>query len=103
MTQKLQNEEIVNILGKEKTVEKIMYNILKRRLLPMEQDLCQDLYISLLELDNNLLNKLYQEDEIRYYIVKMIKFNIFSTTSKYWRQYKKFDYITSNIEDLRTI
>lgn len=103
MPGKLANEEIVERLAKSRTVEIIIQNLQKRKISDIERDLAQDTYIFLLELDNDLLNKLYINKEINYYIVKVLKINLYSKTSKFYNFYKKFDNITSDITEFNSI
>lgn len=103
MPEKLTNEEIVNKLAKSRTVEIIIQNLQKRKISDIERDLAQDTYIFLLGLDNDLLNKLYTNKEINYYIVKVLKNNLYSTTSKFYHCYRKFDNITSDITEFNSI
>lgn len=103
MLEKLTNEEIVEKLAKSRTVEVIIQNLQKRKISDLERDLSQDTYIFLLCLDNDLLNKLYNNGEINYYIVKVLKNNLYSKTSKFYHSYKKFDNITSNISDYNNL
>ena len=88
--------EIIEKLAKEKTIEKLVkkYNINSG----FKKDLCQDLYIELLNKDENLINKLYNNKEYVYYIMKMIKNNVNSITSPFYKDYEKFIKITEPID-----
>ena len=100
----LSNTTIVDDLAHKQTIEQIIKNLNKTtHLSSIEKDLCQDLYICLLELDTNLINKLYKNNELRYYIVGMVKNNLFSTSSHYYNQYRKFSINSSDIADFRNI
>lgn len=55
----------------------------------VDPDNQQMMYLDFLLYDNEKLNKLDKEDEMRYWIVRFIKNNHFSTTSRYYTLYKK--------------
>lgn len=93
------NTEIVNILAKDKTVELIVQNVTKCPLTNNTKDLSQDIYLYLLDMDNKMLNKLYNNNEINFYIIGMVKNNVYSSSSKYYRTYKKFDMLSSDINE----
>ena len=75
--------EIVNILGKSKTVEKIArhYNT------PYMDDLCQYIYYWLLtKADEDMLNELYCNGQIKQFIAGIIYRQIFSDHSHHYLQ-----------------
>lgn len=75
--------EIVNILGKNKTVEKIArhYNT------PYRDDLCQYIYYWLLtKADEDMLNELYCNGQINQYISGIICRQIFSSSSHHFKE-----------------
>ena len=95
------NSEIVDTLGKNRVVEKIIEKITSSGAKDPDSlpDLAQDVYLSLLE-DKNL-EEVYNDGEnhVRYYITRILLNNICSSTSRYYRTYiwpkTKFE----NIED----
>lgn len=92
--------EAISVIAKECVVEKLVkkYNIIS----PYIKDLCQDLYIELLNKDDNLIVGLYERNEIEYYIRKMISNNINSTTSPFYKNYEKFRKTTDEIQNEKT-
>lgn len=92
--------EAISVIAKECVVEKLAkkYNIVS----PYIKDLCQDLYIELLNKDDNLIVGLYERKEIEYYIRKMISNNINSTTSPFYKNYEKFRKTTDEIQNEKT-
>ena len=53
-------------------------------------DCMQLFYLEFLEYDNELLNKLDQNNQMRFYIVRWLKNQWFSETSRYHYQYRKW-------------
>lgn len=54
-------------------------------------DLTQDLLLSLMQKPAGFVSGLYERQELRYYLTRMIINNIRSTTSPYYSQYKIYD------------
>lgn len=90
--------EIIDKLAKERTIEKILFNIYKNEQ-PFMDDLAQDLYVELLEMEENLLIRLYDNGAINFYLVRIIKNNVSSNTSRFVKKYKKYYKKIINIDD----
>ena len=60
-------------------------------------DLAQDIYLQILE-DDKLMN--LSIDELKAYVVQIIKYSLFSSTSKYYYKYKKPN---KNLVDIDTV
>lgn len=82
-------------IARERVIEKLL-NIDNNDNFDLK-DLSQDLYLSLLDKDEKLLEDLYNSGELIYYIKRMIKNNIFSKTSPFYRKYKHLQKITSEL------
>lgn len=94
----MSKNEIIEKLAKQKTIE----NIIKKYNSSMyADDLAQDLYISLLNKDDELIERLYNENTIEFYIRKMIRLNLNSSTSQFYNTYKKYNKLHINIDDLK--
>lgn len=52
-------------------------------------DLTQDIYVSLMDKDEELIAGLYERGELEYYILRMVVNQVCSKTSPYYTQYKK--------------
>lgn len=83
----MDKEDIIEELAKNKVIETIASNIGGRD--EDLEDLCQDLYISLLSKPPDLIKTLYETDQLRFYITKMVINNIRSTNSPFYTTYKK--------------
>lgn len=79
------NRLIVDKLAREKAVETICKKITKGKDADTLNDLCQDIYLQLLESDKT--QGLYERGEINYWIAKVLMNNICSSTSPYYRTY----------------
>lgn len=89
------NNNIVASLAKQRFVEQIINIYAKPE--DFKEDLAQDIYIQLLE-DKKTV-ELYLSKQLSYYIVKMVKLNLFSNTSRYYYKYKKFTENCDEIQD----
>ena len=81
----LSNKEIVDILARDKVVEEICRKITKGKDSDTLNDLCQDIYIQLLESDKT--QGMYERGEIKFWISRVLMNNICSNTSPYYRTY----------------
>lgn len=89
------NNENIRRIAKEKLVERLAKKLSLSS--PYAKDLCQDIYVELLRKDEKLIEHLCSTGEIEYYIMKMLKNNVNSTTSPYWKNYEKFRKTTNEI------
>ena len=79
----LSKYDIVEVLGRNKTVEKIV----RHYKTPYRQDLCQYIYYWLLtKTDENILNELYNKGQINQYISGIVYRQIFSDHSHHYCQ-----------------
>lgn len=90
-------QEILTELAEQKLIETIARNIGGYdEDIP---DLCQDLYISLMQKDEALIQSLYTEGQMNFYVTRMVINNIRSTNSPFYTTYKKNKLIKEDIED----
>lgn len=88
----LSNSEIVQIYLDNrliKTCVECQFSKLKDR--QYEDDFFQDLVLILLEYDNEKLNNAHKNNHINALITRIIINNIYSVTSKYYKNYIKFN------------
>ena len=91
--------EIVELIAKQRVIENIILNIVGE-INANHQDLAQDLYISLLEKEESKIVELYNNNELRWFITRMVVNNIKSVNSRFYYNYlKNTDYV--NIDDVR--
>jgi len=83
----LTNSEIVDILSRDRMVEKMIEHITRSGANDPDSlpDLAQDIYLSLM--GDSHLDEVYGEGHIKYYISRIIMNNICSSTSRYYRTY----------------
>ncbi|MBP5785406.1 MAG: hypothetical protein J6W16_07485 [Methanobrevibacter sp.] len=70
------------------TVERIIQNIGTQS--PYAADLAQDIYEDLLKKDEDYIKKLWENNEMTFFLVRMVKNNINSVTSPFYRKYEMF-------------
>ena len=90
---------IIDEISKNKIVEEIVYNIGSKDDEDLK-DLIQDIYINLLEKEDNLIETLYNENQLKYFIIRMVVNNIHSKNSPYYTKYKKDKINKVKIEEL---
>lgn len=91
--------KIIDEISKNKLVEEVVYNIGDRGDEDLK-DLIQDIYINLLEKEDNLIENLYSTNQLKYFIIRMVVNNIHSKNSPYYTKYKKDKINKVNIEEL---
>ena len=84
----MSKEQILEFAAKNRIVENIIKNIARGELPHNLDDLAQDIYLALFEKEDELLNKLYNDGELEFYIYRMLANQIFSNGSPYFRKYK---------------
>ena len=91
--------KIIDEISKQKVVEEIVYNIGDRGDEDLK-DLIQDIYINLLEKEDDLIETLYNTNQLKYFIIRMVVNNIHSKNSPYYTKYKKDKINKVKIEEL---
>lgn len=95
----MDNNKIVNDLAKHKFIENLLkkYDTGKQA----HQDLAQDLYLQLLEKDPMKIKVMLDNGELAWYIMKMVKNNVNSKTSQFYKKYRKFSIETEDISNIQ--
>lgn len=91
--------EVVDIIAREHLVERIVNKLLSSSKNPFDcsEDLIQDIYLLLLQKDDNLIVNLYNKDEIGFYLLKIARNQLLSKNSPYYTKYIK---LGANSDDL---
>ena len=91
--------EIVDELSRTNTVEKIIYKLLPCSKNPFDcpEDLIQDIYLLLLQKDDDLIVNLYNKGEIGYYLLRVVRNQLLSKNSSYYYTYIK---LGANSDDI---
>ena len=91
--------EIIDELSRTNTVEKIIYKLLPTSKNPFDcpEDLIQDLYLILLQKDEDLIVNLYNKGEIGFYLLKIARNQLLSKNSPYYTKYIK---LGANSDDI---
>ena len=84
--------EVVDIISREHLVEKIVYKLLPCSKNPFDypEDLIQDIYLILLNSDENLIVTLYNKGELGFYILRISRNQLLSKNSPYYTKYIRF-------------
>ena len=81
--------EIVESIYRANMLRDIIRTIGKTELRHNLQDLEMDLYEEILNMDEGLLQRLYNSNQLRFYLTRLVMNNIRSKTSRYYYTYKK--------------
>ena len=84
--------DVLDIIAREHLVERVVNKLLSSSKNPFDcpEDLIQDIYLLLLQKDDDLIINLYNKGEIGYYILKVVRNQLLSVNSKYYYTYIKF-------------
>lgn len=93
------NNNVVEKLAKDKVVEGYLKLLGKNEDPDNLEDLKQDIYLTILEMDEVKLQKLVDNNKINDFVFIMIKNNILSKNSPYYYKYKKNLNNTITLED----
>jgi hypothetical protein len=94
----MNKEQILTNLFNNKAVEEIINNITKTQ---TEEDLAQDIYLALCEKDEDLIVKLFENNQLMYFITRMVLNNVRSVTSPYYYKYKRFENNKVSLDEIR--
>lgn len=92
--------EVISVIAKEKMVETAIANIAKTNS-DVLNDLSQNIYLDLLSKDEDKIINLYETNQLRFFIVRMILNNLFSKNSPFYQTFRKNANLTVNIDDLK--
>ena len=91
--------EIVDLLAKSRRVEAMVENICHHAMTPDLQDLCQMVYLILLEYDEDKLVDLWEHDQMSFFIARIIINQYRSKSSPFYKLIRKY---ASKAEDIET-
>lgn len=95
----MDKNQVIEELYKHKTIEQIVYQVGRGEDQQNLEDCVQDLYVALLEKPKKLIISMYENNELNFYIANMAVRQIRSSTSPYYRMYKKFRNRSNPIKD----
>jgi hypothetical protein len=90
--------EIIDQLARAKTVEQVVENVTRRHITGDLKDLCQMVYVWLLETDESRIVSLWEKDQIGFYIVRIVQNQYCLPSSRFLRAYRVFGRRTVPIE-----
>ena len=84
--------DVVDIIAREHLVDRIVTKLLSSSKNPFDcpEDLIQEIYLLLLQKDDDLIVNLYNKDEIGFYLLKISRNQLLSKNSPYYTKYIKF-------------
>ena len=84
--------DVVDIIAREHLVDRIVNKLLSSSKNPFDcpEDLIQEIYLLLLQKDDDLIVNLYNKDEIGFYLLKIARNQLLSKNSPYYTKYIKF-------------
>ena len=93
-------EEVVELVAKEGWVEECIKTVSGGVWRSEYNDLVQDILIELL--DQEKVVSLFQKDQLRYYVMRIVRNNLQSSTSRFYYRYRRFSLLNSGPERLES-
>jgi hypothetical protein len=94
---------IVDALERQRRVERLAQLYAERRLDDDLKDLCQIVYLHLLQMDEDKLRDLWDTGDIDFYLRRVIKTQLFGNRSDYEREVLRFRKRSMSIDDCHGI
>lgn len=84
--------DVLDIIARDHLVERIVNKLLSSSKNPFDcpEDLIQEIYLLLLQKDDNFIVDLYERGELAYYLLRIVRNQLLSVNSKYYYTYIKF-------------
>ena len=95
----IDKEHIIETLAKEKRVEALVENIAHHSLTADLKDLCQMVYLILLEYDETRLQDLWQNDQMNFFLARIILNQYRSSNSPFHAIFRKYQERSVSIGD----
>ena len=92
-------EKIIETLAKDRRVEALVENIAHHSLTADLKDLCQMVYLILLEYDESKLQDLWENDQINFFIARIILNQYRSSNSPFHAIFRKYQERSISIGD----
>ena len=93
--------EIIDQLARERRVETMLANIAKRPVSGTLEDLCQMVYLILLEYDGAKIEDLWENGQINFFIARILLNQYKSSNSPFYKLFRKYESKCQDIETLR--
>ena len=93
--------EIIDQLARERRVETMLANIAKRPVSGILEDLCQMVYLILLEYDEGKIVDLWENGQINFFLARILLNQYRSTNSPFYKLFRKYESKATDIETLR--
>ena len=94
--------EVISVIAKDRLVEQICSNIAKSADCDDTlKDLSQEIYLDLLSKDEEKIVNLYETNQIRFFVVRMVTNNLFSKNSPYYQVFRKNANLTVDLDNFK--
>ena len=94
--------EVISVIAKDRLVEQICSNIAKSADCDDTlKDLSQEIYLDLLSKDEEKIVNLYETNQIRFFVVRMVTNNLFSKNSPYYQVLRKNANLTVDLDNFK--
>lgn len=92
-------DQVIKYIADNRIVEEIVHNVGGNSDEDLN-DLIQDIYLELYNKDESLLINLYNKNNIKFYLSRIVTNNIYSNNSRFFYRYKKNNKNKVKIENI---
>lgn len=85
-------------IAEQHIVESVVKNVTNNSKDEDLKDLCNDIYLELMEKPESVLSGIYERDQIQYYITRIVLNNVNSKTSRFYYKYRRWKLMKSEGE-----
>ena len=93
--------QIIDQLARERRVETMLANIAKKPVSGTLEDLCQMVYLILLEYDDAKIEDLWENGQMNFFIARILLNQYKSTNSPFYKLFRKYESKCQDIETIR--
>ena len=93
--------QIIDQLARERRVETMLANIAKKPVTGTLEDLCQMVYLILLEYEDAKIEDLWENGQMNFFIARILLNQYKSTNSPFYKLFRKYESKCQDIETLR--
>ena len=91
--------DMIDALARQRKVETIVADMTRRQLDADLKDLCQIVYLHLLEMDEDKLRDLYDTGDIHFYLLRVIYLQLHGNRTPFDNQVRRFSRMSNPIEN----
>lgn len=99
----MSKREVVEEIARKRIIEECIRVVTGGVWRPEHKDLTQDLLLELLDMPEKKLIGIYQKGQLKYFLMRCVRNNIQSKTSRFYYRYRRFSFKNRGPEGLELV